>query len=179
MNAMREAPGRDEAAAYYFSYIGQVPAGDVRDLLRGQADETLGLLNGITDEVSLTRYAPDKWSIREVVNHVNDTERLFTFRAFWFARGFTSPLPSFEQDVANLAADADRRSWRGLIEEFSAVRGATIAFYDTLPDEAWLRRGIASGNPFSVRALAFLSVGHVTHHLRILRERYPLAGLEA
>jgi hypothetical protein len=110
---------------------------------------------------------------------VNDTERLFTFRAFWFARGFTSPLPSFEQDVANLAAAADRRSWRGLIEEFSAVRGATIAFYDALPDEAWLRRGIASGNPFTVRALAFLSVGHVSHHLRILRARYPLAGLEA
>jgi hypothetical protein len=176
---MCETPGRDEAAAYYFSYIDLVPAGDVRDLLRGQADEALGLLNAITDEVSLTRYAPDKWSIREVVNHVNDTERLFTFRAFWFARGFTSPLPSFEQDVANLAAAADRRSWRGLIEEFSAVRGATIAFYDALPDEAWLRRGIASGNPFTVRALAFLSVGHVSHHLRILRARYPLAGLEA
>ena len=169
---MREPPGRDEAAAYYFNYIGLVPAGDVRELLRAQTDETLAVLNDISDEVSLARYAPDKWSIREVVNHLNDTERLFTFRAFWFARGFESPLPSFEQDQANVAAAADRRSWGSLIEEFSAVRGATISFYDSLPDQAWLRRGVASGNPFSVRALAFLSIGHVTHHLRILGERY-------
>ena len=165
-------PDRTEAAAYYFSYIDQVPAGDIRELLRSQADEALAAFNAISEEVSLGRYAADKWSIREVVNHLNDTERLFTFRAFWFARGFESPLPSFDQGVANEMALADRRSWGSHVEEFAAVRGATIAFYDSLPSDAWSRRGIASDNPFTVRALAYLAVGHVTHHLGILRDRY-------
>ena len=94
------------------------------------------------------------------------------FRAFWFARGFDSPLPSFDQNTAMSAADADARSWRSHIDEFRAVRAATLAFFRNLPEEAWTRRGIASDNPFTVRALAYLAAGHVTHHCRILRERY-------
>ena len=100
------------------------------------------------------------------------TLRLFVFRAYWFARGFESPLPSFDQTVAVSAARADDRSWRSLAEEFQAVRAATLTFFQSLPEEAWARRGIASGNLFTVRALAYLTVGHVTHHARILRERY-------
>ena len=169
---MTAAPDRTEAAEYYFRYIDLVPAGDICDQLVAQGKKTLALLRGIDAERSLFRYAPDKWSIREVLNHLNDTERLFAFRAFWFARGFDSPLPSFDQDVAAASAAADERSWISLVEEFAAVRAATVTFFQTLPAEAWTRRGIASGNPFSVRALAFLSAGHVTHHVAILRERY-------
>jgi len=170
-------PERDEAAEYYFSYIDQVAPGDICAVLDAQLMETSALLEGISDEQSLIRYAPDKWSIREVVAHLNDTERLFLFRAFWFARGFDSPLPSFDQHVAMSTAGADERSWRSHVDEFRAVRAATLAFFQHLPAEAWTRRGIASDNPFSVRALAYLSAGHVNHHARILRERYlPLAS---
>jgi DinB superfamily len=166
------APDRTEAAEYYFTYIDQVPAGDICALLEAQLAETLVLFRDISDEQSLIRYAPDKWTIRQVVSHLNDTERLFVFRALWFARGFDSPLPSFDQNIAISTAGADERSWRSLVDEFSAVRAATLAFFRDLPAEAWSRRGVASGNPFTVRALAYLSAGHVSHHTRILRERY-------
>ena len=93
-------------------------------------------------------------------------------RAFWFARGFDTPMPSFDQDIAASAAGADERSWSSHIEEFSAVRAATLTFFDNLPADAWGRRGIASENPFTVRALAYIAAGHVTHHTKVLRERY-------
>jgi DinB superfamily len=166
------APDRTEAAEYYFTYIDQVPAGDICAILAAQATETRALLHDISDDQSLVRYAPDKWSIRQVVSHLNDTERLAVFRAFWFARGFDTPLPSFDQSVAIAAAGADERPWRSHVEEFQAVRSATLAFFRELPEAAWTRRGVASGYPFTVRALAYISAGHVTHHTRILRERY-------
>ena len=169
---MIAVPDRTEAAEYYFTYIDQVPEGDICGLLDAQGHEVLDLLLGISEQTSLHRYAPGKWSIRDVVNHVSDTERLFVFRAFWFARGFESPLPSFDQTIAVSAARADDRAWRSLVEEFRAVRAASMAFFRSLPAEAWARRGIASDNPFTVRALAYLAVGHVTHHTKILRERY-------
>lgn len=166
------APDRTEAAEYYFTYIDQVEAGDIGRILQAQLTETLALLDGISEEQSLVRYAPDKWSIREVVSHLNDTERLFVFRALWFARGFDSPLPSFDQNIAISTAGAHERPWRSLVKEFEVVRAATLAFFQNLPADAWTRRGIASGNPFTVRALAYLAAGHVTHHTKILRERY-------
>lgn len=165
-------PDRTEAAEYYFTYIDRVPEGDICETLERQRTETLTMLRGVSDEQSLHRYAPDKWSIREVFGHLNDTERLFSFRALWFARGFDSPLPSFDQSVAVSASGADERPWASHIDEFSAVRLATLAFFRHLPSEAWDRRGTASGNPFSVRALAWLAAGHETHHTSILRERY-------
>jgi hypothetical protein len=166
-------PDRTEAAEYYFKYIDQVdPADDICRILERQLDETVQAMSAIADERSLHRYAPDKWSIREVLSHLNDTERLFVFRAMWFARGFDSPLPSFEQDVAISTAGADERSWSSHIDEFRAVRAATLAFFQNLPADAWARRGVASGNPFTVRALAYIAAGHVTHHLRVVRERY-------
>ena len=166
-------PEPDEATDYYFRYINQVPQGvPICEVLTAQLPETLQLLRGVSDEQSLTRYAPGKWSIRQVVSHVSDTERVFAFRAFWFARGFDSALPSFEQEVAMASAAADERSWSGLIDEFRALRESTISFFAALPGYAWDRRGMASGNPFTVRALAYLAAGHVTHHSRVLREHY-------
>jgi hypothetical protein len=165
-------PDRSEAAEYYFTYIDQVPTGDICGTLEAQSAETLALLQGISEEESLRRYAPDKWSIREVLSHLNDTERLFVYRALWFARGFDSPLPSFDQNIAISAAGADDRSWNSHVEEFRAVRAATLTFFQNLPADAWRRSGIASGNPFTVRALAYIVAGHVTHHTRIVRTRY-------
>lgn len=169
---MKAFPERSEAAPYYFTYIDQVPRGDICDILRTQAADVSALLGSITDHQSSYRYAPEKWSIRQVVNHLNDTERLFVFRALWFARGFDSPLPSFDQQVAVSHADADERSWRSLADEFDAIRASTLAFVESLPAHAWGRRGLASGNPFTVRALAYMTAGHVTHHAAILRTRY-------
>lgn len=172
MSVMTTVPDRSEAAEYYFTYIDQVPAGDIREILGAQLGETVTLLQSIDDDKSLHRYADGKWSIREVLSHINDTERVFMARAFWFARGFDTPMPSFDQDIAVAAAGADERSWSSHIEEFRAVRHATTAFFDNLPEHAWTRRGIASGNPFTVHALAYIAAGHVAHHNEILRSRY-------
>src|SRR5690348_10021798 len=140
---MIAAPDRSEAAPYYFGYIDLVPPGDICQVLDAQASETVTLYTGISEERSLYRYAPGKWSIREVLGHLNDTERLFVSRAFWFARGFDSPLPSFDQNVAISTAGADQRSLKSHVDEFDAVRAATIAFFRNLPAAAWERRGIA------------------------------------
>ncbi len=169
---MLTIPDRTEAAEYYFTYIDRVTGTDVLAMLEAQASDVPAFFESIADERSLYRYESGKWSLREVLSHINDTERLFVFRAFWFARGFDAPLPSFDQNVAVAAAGADRLAWRSHIDEFRAVRAATLSFFRSLSDEAWSRRGIASGNPFTVRALAFITAGHVAHHAAIVRERY-------
>jgi DinB superfamily len=169
---MSGTPDRSEAAEYYFTYIDQVHSDDICEVLSRQRAETLALLHDITDEQSSHRYAPDKWSIGQVVSHVNDTERVTVFRALWFARGFDTPLPSFEQGIAIAQAAADERSWSSHIAEFDAVRAATLALFQNLPADAWARRGVASGNPFTVRALAYITAGHVAHHNALLRNRY-------
>jgi len=171
-------PARDESAAYYHRYIDRVAGGgpDVVSILRSQREETLAFLRGFSEEQSLYRYAPDKWSAREVLSHVNDCERLFVFRAMWFARGFESALPSFDQNVATAAARADAVPWARHVEEFRGARLSTESFFGNLPEEAWSRRGIASDNPFTVRALAWITAGHLVHHREILRERYRHAG---
>jgi uncharacterized damage-inducible protein DinB len=171
---MFSVPGRSEAADYYFTYIDAVPPGDIRRILAEQARDVLTVLRRVPDEQSLHRYAPGKWSIREVVSHINDSERVFSFRAFWFARGFTSPMPSYDQDAGLPFAAAGARRWANHLDEFAAVRAATVALFDSLPDDAWDRRGIASEMSVSVRALAFICAGHVAHHLGLLRSRYRL-----
>jgi hypothetical protein len=165
-------PTSTEAAPYYFTYINQVVSDDALPVIERQLQEVLSLCSGISEEKSLHRYAPDKWSIRQVLNHVTDTERAFAFRALWFARGFQSPLPDYDQNVAAAGADADQVAWSEHVEEFRRVRLATISLFRNLPADAWLRTGIASNNRFTVRAMAFITAGHVEHHLKILRERY-------
>lgn len=166
------APDRTEFADYYQTYVEKVAGDDVMKVLTQQPGDVLPMLEGVSEERSLHRYAPGKWSIRQVMSHVNDTERLFSFRAFWFARGLAEPLPSFDQDDAVALAGADERSWNSHLDEFKSVRAATLTLFENLPREAWMRRGVASGNPFSVRALAYICAGHVEHHMRVLRERY-------
>jgi len=169
---MTTIPDRSEAAEYYFTYINQIPEGDICETLEAQLGETVTLLDGISEETSLRRYAPEKWSIRQVVSHLNDAERMFVFRALWFSRGFDSPLPSFDQNIAISGASADERSLSSHVEEFGTVRAATLTFFQHLPADAWARAGIASGNRFTVRALAYIVAGHVRHHTNILRTRY-------
>ena len=169
---MSGRPRPDEAAPYYFTYIDQVPGEHALPVIEKQLDESTSFLATISEDKSLHRYAAEKWSIRQVLNHVTDTERAFAFRALWFARGFESPLPGYDQTVAAAGAQADAIPWSAHVEEFKRVRGATISFFRNLPAEAWMRSGIASENPFTVRAVAFIIAGHVAHHFAIVRERY-------
>jgi uncharacterized damage-inducible protein DinB len=165
-------PRRDEAAPYYFTYIDKVPVDNVLPVLAEQALEVPDWLLCISEEKSQHQYAPEKWTLREVLSHINDCERLFVSRAMWFARGFGSPLPSFDQNICMAASEANRIAWRAHIDEFRAVRASTLTFFRNLPDAAWDRKGIASDNPFTVRALAYITAGHVMHHLDVIRERY-------
>ena len=169
---MTGAPERSEAVPYYFTYIDRIVTDDIVGFLQTQLAGAITLFDGISEEKSLHRYAPGKWSIRQVLNHVTDTERTFLFRALWFARGFEDPLPSFEQDVAAAGAAADECSWARHVEEFRAVRQASHAFFKNMPESGWMRSGVASGNRFTVRAIAYTVAGHYAHHASILRERY-------
>lgn len=169
---MLSLPARNEAAPYYYTYIDRISDSNVLHVLESQLKDLPLLFRRISEEKSLHRYAPGKWSVRQVLNHINDCERMFLFRAMWFARGFTSPLPSFDQDIAVKGANADKSSWASHVDEFCAIREATLPFFRNLPEEAWMRTGIASDNPFTVRSLAFIIAGHADHHVNIVRERY-------
>jgi uncharacterized damage-inducible protein DinB len=165
-------PGRDEAAPYYFTYIDRIASDDIVSVLTNQLQEVPAFLSQISEEKSLHRYAPEKWSIRQVLNHVNDTERTFAFRALWFGRGFSEPLASFDQNTAANGARADDYSWASHVTDFRDVRNATLSLLQKLPEEAWSRKGVASGNSVTVRALAYIIAGHVSHHIAIVQERY-------
>jgi uncharacterized damage-inducible protein DinB len=165
-------PQPTEAAPYYSQYIDLVTSDQIVPAIKDQFDQTVQFLEGISEEESLKSYAPGKWTIREVLNHVNDGERAFLGRAFWFARGFQDALPSFDQEIAVQFAKANETSWANLVEEFKSVRSSTISFFDNLPEEAWSRSGVASDNPVTVRAIAYIIAGHVTHHVNVLKEKY-------
>jgi DinB superfamily len=169
---MHARPATTDAAPFYFTYIDKVEGDDCLAAMTAQLDEALAFFSGISEEKSLHRCAPEKWNIRQVLSHLNDTERVFVMRAMWFARGFDAPLPSFDQNIAVIGAEPDRLPWAVHVEEFRHIRQATIDFFRNLQPEAWTRRGIASGNPVTVLSLGFMVPGHVTHHMAILRNRY-------
>jgi hypothetical protein len=154
------------------TYIDRVMGEDIVSILASQLEETLALLSGISEEQSLYRYAKEKWSIRQVLNHITDSERVFALRALWFARGFDTPLPSYDQGVAALGAEADCVPWAAHVEEFWRVRLASISLFENMPTSAWMRTGIASDNRFTVRSLAYCIAGHLSHHVYVLRGRY-------
>jgi hypothetical protein len=169
---MTGRPLETEAAPDYFTYINQTEGNDALALVEKQLDESLRLFAGISEESSRHRYAPDKWSIRQLVNHVTDTERAFAFRVLWFGRGFEAALPGYDQDVSAAGAKADDVSWAAHVEEFRQVRLTTISLFRNMPPDGWSRGGIASERFVTTRALAFIIPGHLAHHLSILRTRY-------
>lgn len=173
---MTGKPAASEAAPYYFTYINSVTGDDIVRVLENQLEEALAFGTQISEVRSLYRYADGKWSIRQVLNHVTDTERVFAFRAFWFARGFEAALPSYDQNPAADAAGADKVSWAAHLEEFRQVRLASVSLFRNLPADAWMRGGIASDNHVTVRALAWIIAGHLAHHMALLRERYAQQG---
>jgi hypothetical protein len=165
-------PATSEYASYYGRYVSLVPKGDILETLAEQLDSSLALLRGIDEEKAGYRYAPGKWSIKELVGHIIDAERIFAYRALRFARGDETELSGFEQDGYVLNAGFDAYRMEELAREFELVRGANLLMLRHLDEAAWQRRGIASGGEVTVRALAFIMAGHEKHHVEILRTRY-------
>ena len=165
-------PGADEHAPFYASYVALVPDGDVTRTLAGQGEGFLRLLKDIGEGKAAFAYAAGKWTIKEVVLHVSDAERIFAYRVLRIARGDATPLASFDENAYTPMSGANDRPLDTLLGEFAAVRGATLALLRWIPEEAWERRGVASGKDVSVRALVWIAAGHAMHHERILRERY-------
>jgi hypothetical protein len=169
----RPQPG--EYAEYHARYVALVPEGDILALLANQAAETLALIRGLTPEWALHRYAPGKWTVREVMGHVIDTERVFAYRGLCFARGDDTPLPGFEQDDYVLQGGFNERDNESLASEFESLRRANICLFQTWSEAVQLRRGSASGYVVSARAIPFLLAGHERHHLNVLRAQYGLS----
>ena len=167
-------PAPDEYLAYYERYVTLVPDGNLVDLLVEQQLETIGMLRKVDEERGLFAYAPGKWTIKEVIGHLSDAERVFAYRAMRFARGDAQPLAGFDENAYVPAGRFNDRRIGSLIDEFQSIRAATVHVFRYLTEEDWARRGMANGNPISVRALGFVIAGHERHHAKLLRERYGL-----
>lgn len=168
------APLPSEYAEYYGLYIQKVPAGNVLTHLKLQRDATVAMLEGLDEPRAMHRYEPGKWSVKQVLGHIVDGERLFAHRALAIARRDPADQPSMDQEIWMAAAGFDDRTLASLLDEYRAVRAATLALFATFAGDVPLRQGRASGNPFTVRSLVHTVAGHELHHLRILRERYGL-----
>lgn len=169
------APEADEYDPFYAGYIALVRERDPLGLLKRQVPVLRATCTVMTEAEALVRYAPGKWSIKEVLGHLSDTERVLSYRLFRISRGDTTPLAGFDENAYVGAAGFDGRAVRALLEELDSVRAATLRLVETVPPDAWSRRGVANGVPVSARALLFILAGHVEHHFGILRERYGLA----
>jgi hypothetical protein len=165
-------PDASEHIPYYATYINLVPNRNILTILGEQIQNTSTFLKTISDEQSLKRYGPDKWSIKEVVGHMSDCERIGTYRALRFARNDKTVLPSFESDDYITYGEFNKRGWQSLIHEFETVRAATVSLFESLDETAWTLQGVANKDAVSVRALAYISAGHELHHIKLIKELY-------
>jgi uncharacterized damage-inducible protein DinB len=168
-------PASTEYDPYYWKYIDLVPDGDIVTILRSQIETTLAFLRQVPEEKAGESYAPGKWTVKEVIGHLIDTERIFAYRALRIGRNDKTPLPGFEQDDYVAGTNFNARTLAGLTEEFSAVRSTTIHLFKHFSDEEWQRRGTANEKEITTRALAYNVAGHELHHVGILKSRYRLA----
>lgn len=173
MNAIRAVrPSADEFAPFYAGYVAQVPDGDVLDALIGGAEVAAALLAGVPEEVAARAYAPGKWTLKEVVLHCADAERIFAYRTLRVARGDATELPGWDENAYAPLSGANARSLESVLDELQSVREATVTLIAGLPDAAWTRRGTANGQGVTVRGLAWITAGHLQHHLGVISERY-------
>jgi len=170
MTFTRPAPG--DYNPYYGKYIELVEEGDIVRILRLTAFGTIVFLENVTEEQWNSRYAPGKWSMKESMLHLIDTERIMAYRALRFSRGDSTALAGFDQDDYIPAYQAESRSSRSLIEEYQAVRNASVQMFRNLPKEAWDKGGIASNSNVTVRALAYIIAGHELHHVNLFKNKY-------
>lgn len=169
---MKNQLQQNEYAPYYEPYISLVPEGDIIQILEQQINETTSLLQGLSEEQAKFRYEPGKWSVKEVLGHIADTERIMSFRLLSVARGETAALPGYDDSLYVENGKFERQSVAELLENFAGIRKSTLHLLKSLPEEALLRRGNANGFEVSARAIAFIIAGHERHHRNILLERY-------
>lgn len=165
-------PHESEYAPFHAGYVSQVPDGDVIALLEQQVEDTTRLLAGLGEEHAVFRYAPGKWSIKEVVGHLSDSERVFSYRALRIARNDGTPLPAFDENAWMPYGNFDARPLSDLLDELRNVRRSTLALYRSFTPEMVARRGTASQKEITVRAIVYITAGHERHHVRVLKERY-------
>ncbi|HWY43841.1 MAG TPA: DinB family protein [Candidatus Sulfotelmatobacter sp.] len=165
-------PQSDEYAPYYEKYVSLIKSDDIVGVLEAQRVQMAQLLGARSEREGNFRYAPDKWSVKEIIGHICDSERIFAYRLLRIARGDQTPLPGFEQDDYIAPGAFGERTLADMAAEFAAVRAATIALVQSLPAEAWTRGGTASDNPVTARAQAYIIAGHQMHHQNILNEKY-------
>ena len=165
-------PKPDEHLAYYSTYIDRVPDGDIVDTLSRQIPETIAFLKSIPESKVDYQYAPGKWTIRQIVGHLADGERVFQYRAFRFSRADATPVPGFDENLYVDNAPFKNVSMEKLVAELEYLRRASIYMLSNLDAEAMGRVGVANGNPITVRALAFIMAGHETHHVQVMKDRY-------
>lgn len=173
MNTTRPAP--TEHAPYYAGYIAKVPETDVLAVLEEQAREVDALLRSIPEAQAVILHPPYTWTIKQVIGHLIDGERIFAYRALRIARGDATPLPGFDENVYARTGEFDRLTLSQLADEFAAVRASTVLLLRHLPDAAWIRAGTANNSPVTVRATAFIIAGHTRHHMAIVRTRVDSA----
>lgn len=169
-------PEQSEYAPYYGTYVAYVPDGDIVATLERQFHDTITLLRNVSEAAAAHRYAEGKWSVREVIGHLIDAERVFSYRAMRFARADATPLASFDENAFIANSNFDARTIASLCEEWEAVRRASVQFFRSLTPEEWDRAGTASNARMSVRALAWVIAGHERHHLSILKSRYKIGA---
>ncbi|WP_340024582.1 DinB family protein [Paenibacillus sp. FSL K6-1096] len=170
---MNQRPSKEEYNEFQWTYVKLVPPeGEMRVMLREQTQAMLELFNGLTEEQGAYRYAPGKWSIKEMIGHLTDNDRIMSYRLLCFARGEQAPLPGYEQNDYVAAGSFDRFTLQEMITHYRIVRESTLALVDSLPEEVYTRKGSFGGVAMSVRAQLCVIIGHELHHLRILKERY-------
>ena len=165
-------PDPADYAPFTGAYVSEVPEGDVVELLRQQIASMSDLFGGMTDRQASFRYADDKWSLKQLIGHLTDMERVFVYRALRIARGDTTPTVGFDSDGFAARSNSDERSLVDLLSEFVLNRKSTIAFFSTLGHPAWELKGTTNGFNYSVRAIAFVIAGHNEHHLKVIQTRY-------
>lgn len=171
---MLNRPFADEYAAYYAAYIDRVPEGELSAILRQQMMNTVALLSGISSAQADYRYAQGKWTVKEVLGHIMDTERIMSYRLMRFARGDATPLPGYDDVAYVTEACFHERDMADLLQEFTDVRRSTLTLLRGVPTHAWSRTGTANESKLSARALAYVIAGHESHHINVLQERYEL-----
>lgn len=169
-----DRPEADEIPPHYVAYIARVTESDPVAVLAAQIDVTTALLRGVSEADALKRYAPGKWSVKEVVGHLADTERIMAYRALRVARGDETPLPGFDENAYVPPARFDARPLADLVADLRTVRSASVSLFKSFDADAWRRRGTASGKAVSVRAIGYMIPGHERHHVEILKTRYGL-----
>lgn len=169
---MSNRPEQGEYPEWYDGYVKSVPDGNIVELLKTQLAKMNTIAAGIHEDIAFFRYEPGKWSIKEVYGHLNDTERIFSYRALRFLRNDKTDIPQYDQDMYVSAANFDAIPFKKLFEEFKQIRSATISLFENVNGEQWKLAGTSGGKLFTVSAMAYIITGHVSHHIDVLKEKY-------